>query len=89
MGKRNPKSTDASSFWDWSLDEMVDWERGVISEQTPMIIEELNTLSEERDLVLFENLRSRGFKQATIGVEVGDEKNLQIYQHFGFVHYVK
>ena len=38
---------------------------------------------------LFENLRSRGFKRATVGVEVGDETNLQIYRHFGFVHYVK
>ena len=38
---------------------------------------------------LFENLRSRGFERATVGVEVGDETNLQIYRHFGFVHYVK
>lgn len=38
---------------------------------------------------LFENLRSRGFKRATVGVEVGDETNLQIYRHFGFVHYIK
>ena len=47
---------DASSFWNWSLDEMVAWERGVVSEQTPMIIEELNRLSEEHDLVLYEGM---------------------------------
>ena len=54
--KHKYMTMDASSFWDWSLDEMVDWERGVISEQTPMIIEELNRLSKEHDLVLFEGM---------------------------------
>ena len=54
--KHKYMTMDASSFWDWSLDEMVDWERGVISEQTPMIIEELNRLSKERDVVLFEGM---------------------------------
>ena len=47
---------DASSFWDWSLSEMVAWEKGVVSEQTPMIIEDLNRLSQEHDLVLFEGM---------------------------------
>ncbi len=54
--KHKYMTMDASSFWDWSLDEMVDWERGVISEQTPMIIEDLNRLSKEHDLVLFEGM---------------------------------
>ena len=54
--KHKYMTMDASSFWDWSLDEMVDWERGVISEQTPMIIEELNRLSKEHDIVLFEGM---------------------------------
>ncbi len=54
--KHKYMTMDASSFWDWSLDEMVDWERGVISEQTPMIIEELNRLSKERDIVLLEGM---------------------------------
>ena len=54
--KHKYMTMDASSFWDWSLDEMVDWERGVISEQTPMIIEELDKLSKERDIVLFEGM---------------------------------
>ena len=54
--KHKYMTMDVSSFWDWSLDEMVDWERGVISEQTPMIIEELNRLSKERDIVLFEGM---------------------------------
>ena len=47
---------DASSFWDWSLSEMAAWEKGVVSEQTPMIMEDLNRLSEEHDLVLFEGM---------------------------------
>ena len=54
--KHKYMTMDASSFWSWSLDKMADWERGVISEQTPMIIEELNRLSEEHDLVLFEGM---------------------------------
>ena len=54
--KHKYMTMDVSSFWNWSLDEMVDWERGVISEQTPMIIEELNRLSAEHDLVLFEGM---------------------------------
>ena len=47
---------DASNFWDWPLAKMIDWERGVISEQTPMIIEDLNRLSKEHDYVLFEGM---------------------------------
>ena len=47
---------DTSVFWQWSLDEMADWERGVISEQTPMIIRELNKLSESHKFVLFEGM---------------------------------
>ena len=54
--KHKYMTMDASSFWDWSLDEMADWERGVISEQTPMMIKELNRLSEEHDTVLFEGM---------------------------------
>jgi len=47
---------DASSFWDWPLSKMVEWEKGVISEQTPMIIEDLNRLSEDHVYVLFEGM---------------------------------
>ena len=54
--KHKYMTMDTSSFWDWSLDEMVDWERGVISEQTQMIIEDLNRLSKEHDLLLFEGM---------------------------------
>ena len=54
--KHKYMTMDASSFWDWSLSEMVDWEKGVVSEQTPFIIEDLNKLSEEHDLVLFEGM---------------------------------
>ena len=54
--KHKYMTMDASSFWDWSLSKMVDWEKGVVSEQTPLIIEDLNRLSEEHDLVLFEGM---------------------------------
>ena len=54
--KHQYMTMDASSFWDWSLSEMVAWEKGVVSEQTPMIIEDLNRLSQEHDLVLFEGM---------------------------------
>ena len=47
---------DASGFWDWSLDQMVAWEKGVISEQTPLILDDLNELSKSNDLVLFEGM---------------------------------
>jgi hypothetical protein len=54
--KHKYMTMDASSFWDWSLNEMVSWEKGVVSEQTPMIIEDLNRLSEDHDFVLFEGM---------------------------------
>jgi len=47
---------DAADFWDWTLEEMVAWEKGVISEQTPYILDDLNRLSESHDLVLFEGM---------------------------------
>jgi len=47
---------DASDFWDWSLEEMVAWEKGVISEQTPYILDDLNELSKGQDMVLFEGM---------------------------------
>ena len=54
--KHKYMTMDASSFWNWSLSEMVAWEKGVVSEQTPLIIEDLNRLSKEHDLVLFEGM---------------------------------
>ncbi len=47
---------DAADFWDWSLDEMVAWEKGVISEQTPYIVNDLNELAKSNALVLFEGM---------------------------------
>lgn len=47
---------DASDFWNWTLDEMVAWEKGVISEQTPYILNDLNELSKSNDLILFEGM---------------------------------
>lgn len=47
---------DASDFWNWTLDEMVAWEKGVVSEQTPYILKDLNELSKSNDLILFEGM---------------------------------
>lgn len=47
---------DASDFWDWSLEKMIAWERGVISEQTPYILNDLNELSKNNEKVLFEGM---------------------------------
>lgn len=47
---------DTSGFWEWSLDEMVAWEKGVISEQTPYILNDLNELSKDYDMILFEGM---------------------------------
>jgi len=47
---------DAADFWDWTLDEMVAWEKGVISEQTPYILNDLNELAKCNALVLFEGM---------------------------------
>lgn len=47
---------DTSDFWNWSLDEMVEWERGVIAEQTPYILRDLDVLSSQHRLVLFEGM---------------------------------
>lgn len=54
--KHKYMTADASGFWDWPLEEMVAWERGVVSEQTPMILEDLGKLSEDHALVLFEGM---------------------------------
>lgn len=54
--KHKYMTKDTSDFWDWSLAEMVDWEKGVISEQTPYILEDLNKLSEHHEFVLFEGM---------------------------------
>lgn len=54
--KHNYMTKDTSDFWGWSLAEMVDWEKGVISEQTPYILEDLNKLSEHHEFVLFEGM---------------------------------
>lgn len=47
---------DASTFFDWSLDEMVAWEKGMIAEHTPYILDDLKKLSEENEYVLYEGM---------------------------------
>ncbi len=47
---------DTSDFWSWSLDEMIAWERGVIAEQTPMVLKDLTDLSKQHKYVLFEGM---------------------------------
>lgn len=55
--EKHPYMTiDASDFWDWTLDGMVAWEKGVISEQTPYILNDLNELAKNNARVLFEGM---------------------------------
>lgn len=47
---------DTSNFWNWTLDEMVAWEKGVVSEQTSYILNDLKERSKSNDLILFEGM---------------------------------
>ncbi len=38
---------------------------------------------------MLDDLRRRGFTKATLGVEPSEEKNKQIYAHYGFTEYIK
>lgn len=38
---------------------------------------------------MMDDLRERGFKRVTLGVEPGEQKNRDIYHHYGFTQYVK
>lgn len=51
---------NTSEFYGWTKEEMIDWERGVISEQTPFITSELNKLSSIHDLILFDGILDLG-----------------------------
>lgn len=43
-------------FFDWTLEKMIDWERGVIVEQTPYILQDLNQYADSNRRVLFEGM---------------------------------
>lgn len=47
---------DTSNFWNWTLDEMVAWEKGVVAEQTSYILNDLKERSKSNDLILFEGM---------------------------------
>lgn len=49
-------TVNLSNFWNWTLDEMTAWEKGVIAEQTSYILNDLNELSKKHDLILFEGM---------------------------------
>jgi shikimate kinase len=49
-------SKSTANFYDWDIHEIIEWERGVISEQTPLIISELNHLSNNHAFVLFDGI---------------------------------
>ena len=38
---------------------------------------------------MIDDLRQKGFTKATIGVEPAEEKNKEIYAHYGFTEYIK
>lgn len=55
--EKHPYMTkNTKDFFSWTVDEMIEWERGVISEQTPMIIEKLKELSLSNEKILFEGM---------------------------------
>jgi adenylate kinase family enzyme len=47
---------NGANFFDWSLEEMIDWERGVIAEQTPYILQDLNEYANSNRWVLYEGM---------------------------------
>ena len=38
---------------------------------------------------MIDDLRKRGFRRATLGVETDERKNREIYRHYGFTQYIK
>ena len=38
---------------------------------------------------MIDDLRQKGFTKATLGVEPAEEKNKEIYAHYGFTEYIK
>lgn len=47
---------DMSDFFDLSCRELIKWEQDVITEQTPMIISDLDLLSRQHEKVIFEGI---------------------------------
>ncbi len=39
--------------------------------------------------VMIDDLRQKGFTKVTLGVEPAEEKNKEIYAHYGFTEYIK
>lgn len=64
--KHKYMTMDTTDFWSWSLEEMIAWERGVISEQTPLVLEDLNTLASQNDYVLFEGMLNMGYLKSIV-----------------------
>lgn len=67
--KHKYMTMDTSNFWDWSLEEMIAWEKGVISEQTPMILNDLRTFSKEHKYVLFEGMVDMNYLKQIVPVD--------------------
>ena len=38
---------------------------------------------------MFNDLKNKGYKKVTLGIEPKEEKNKKIYEHFGFNEYIK
>ena len=38
---------------------------------------------------MLSDLKSRGYKRATLGVEPCETENMQIYFHYGFTNFIK
>lgn len=54
--KHRYMTMDTSDFWEWTLDEMIAWEKGVIAEQTPMILKDAERLAGIYGAVLFDGM---------------------------------
>jgi hypothetical protein len=38
---------------------------------------------------MLDDLKARGYKEACLGVEPNEVRNIQMYFHFGFTNYIK
>ena len=54
-------SKDMSDYYDLPLDTLIQWEQGVIKEQTPMIIKDLKELSLKHEKIIFEGILDLDF----------------------------
>ena len=67
--KHKYMTMDTSDFWNWSLEKMIAWEKGVIAEQTPMILDDLRTLSKQHEYVLFDGMLDMHYLKQLVPID--------------------